>query len=152
MVLKSVRLRWAGAGLLVAVLASGARAQGALGAAYDAGFSLPSGNIACEIGPLVGQPTALRCDVLSPSFKAPRINDCPLAWGDSLGLDTYGNQAYFICHGDTVIDTLHPLPTLAYGQRWERGGLRCQSSRAGVRCTNENGHGFELARARYKLF
>ena len=58
--------------------------------------------------------------------------------------------AGFVCHGDTVIDPQRPV--LGYGLLWQRAGLTCRSSTAGVRCINIDGHGFELARGRYKVF
>ena len=129
--------------LLASTLAVAPLATDAL--ASDAGFSLPSGRLGCEL-----QDTSVRCDVRGATFKAlPRPASCPLVWGDALGVKATG-RAFFVCHGDTVLGAARPV--LAYGARWRRGGFTCLSSPAGVRCTNGAGHGFELARSRYRLF
>ncbi|WP_161882355.1 DUF6636 domain-containing protein [Deinococcus alpinitundrae] len=135
--------------LLLVVLGLGCATASAQSTSLDDGFSLPSKRLQCQFAP-DGPAFTLRCDVLEPAFKAPRQPaDCTLAWGDSLGLDDNG-KPYFTCHGDTVVDLARPV--LAYGQVWRRGGINCVSSTAGVRCSNRDGHGFELARARYRLF
>ena len=36
---------------------------------------------------------------------------------------------------------------LQYGERWDIGGILCVSSRKGLECRNESGHGFFLSRA-----
>ena len=136
-------------GLLLAVLGLGCGTASAQSTSLDDGFSLPSKRLQCQFAP-DGPAFTLRCDVLEPAFKAPpQPADCPLAWGDSLGLDDNGTP-YFTCHGDTVVDPARPV--LAYGQSWRRGGINCLSSPAGLRCVNRDGHGFELARARYRFF
>ncbi|WP_407569140.1 DUF6636 domain-containing protein [Deinococcus altitudinis] len=113
------------------------------------GFQLPSGRLACQYDDASGPPT-LRCDVLEPTFKkAPRPTECPLEWGDALGLGAAG-KPFLVCHGDTVLDP--STPVLRYGPSWRKGKFTCRASTAGVRCSNAAGHGFELARARYRLF
>ncbi|ULH15170.1 hypothetical protein MF271_14600 [Deinococcus sp. KNUC1210] len=139
--------------LLMALFGTGALAQSAT-SSFNAGFSLPSGRIQCGLfspdpGSAAGQ-AALRCDVLEPTFRRPaRPADCPLDYGDSFSLGAEG-RATFTCHGDTIIDPARPV--LAYGQLWQRAGLTCRSSAAGVRCLNIDGHGFELSRARSRVF
>ncbi|WP_425146210.1 DUF6636 domain-containing protein [Deinococcus sp.] len=150
--------RWWGAGLFGIVMSvSGAQAapsQDTQAHAYDEGFSLPSGRLQCAFsldGELQGRP-AVRCEVLNASYKAPpRPTDCPLAWGDALEVESSG-KAQFLCHGDTVMNPPGQRAILAYGQTWKRSGITCSSSTAGVRCLNADGHGFELARARYRTF
>jgi hypothetical protein len=44
------------------------------------------------------------------------------------------------------------LPPLAYGQTWERGGIRCTSEPNGVTCINPQGHGLELSRGAQRVF
>ena len=129
--------------LVLLGLAAPASAQGTV-----TGFQLPSGRLACQYDDGSGPP-ALRCDVLGATFKVPRPSGCTLDWGDSLGLAAAG-KPYFVCHGDTVLDP--SAPVLPYGSSWRKGGFLCRSSTAGVRCTNAAGHGFELARASYRLF
>ncbi|TSA80820.1 hypothetical protein FNU79_15920 [Deinococcus detaillensis] len=136
-------------GLLGVSVASGQDAS------FSDGFALPSGRIQCQFSD-EKTPPALSCEVQLAQFRPPtRPADCPLAWGDSLGLGVTG-KAYFVCHGDTVFDPLRPA--LAYGNTWRTPGLTpngriiCQSRPSGLRCTNADGHGFELARAYYRLF
>lgn len=118
---------------------------------FNQGFSLPSGRLQCQLD-ASGSAATVRCDVLQPTFTRPsRPADCPLEYGDSLYVGVSGNAA-FTCHGDTVVDPARPLPVLAYGQLWQRAGLTCRSSLAGVRCLNIDAHGFELARAKYRIF
>ncbi len=133
--------------LLLALTLGGALAQTA--DRYQDGFTLPSGRLQCQFSQDPSYGSEVRCDVLDPTFHAPAPPaDCPLAWGDSLYVAPTGRAA-FTCHGDTVMAV---RPVLDYGQTWRRAGITCASSRAGVRCTNTQGHGFTLARAHYDLF
>lgn len=129
--------------LLAAALASPAPA-------FDEGFSLPSGRLQCEYSADAAGGPELRCDVLNPTYRPPaRPADCPLVWGDAHAVASTG-RAGWVCHGDTVVTASRPV--LAYGRSWARGGITCTSSASGVRCLNTQGRGFELARARYRLF
>lgn len=120
--------------------------------AQSSSFMLPSGRLGCayaEADPAAGFRASIRCDVMEPTFKAPRLKDCEQDQGNSLALEERGT-AVWVCHGDTVLDPRNPV--LAYGRTWKRGGFTCTSSTAGVRCLNGAGHGFELARGKYRLF
>ena len=112
------------------------------------GFRMPSRNIACAVEPaLAGARAVLRCDVLSGLRPAPR-RACELDWtGLSLGLR---GRATPTCAGDTVND--RRMPILGYGRTWRRGGFTCTSRRTGVTCRNRAGHGFLLARERWRSF
>ena len=100
-------------------------------------FQLPSRNIGCAFAEDV-----LRCDILSGLVPEPG-EPCELDW---VGI-VFGEHhaAAPQCAGDTVYD--QEAPTLAYGQSWARGGLRCESRRTGLSCANEDGRSFTLARA-----
>ena len=112
------------------------------GAANAAGFRTPSKNIACQV--FSG---SLRCDILSGLRPEPR-RSCELDWtGLTLPAKGRGQAA---CAGDTVFDPRAPI--LRYRQTWRRGPFVCVSRRAGFRCTNRAGHGFFLARERWRLF
>ena len=52
--------------------------------------------------------------------------------------------------GDPITD--EQVFTLQYGQVFSRGGLTCQSTKKGLSCTNESGHGFFLSKARQSIF
>lgn len=126
--------RWAAALALVPVLASA-----------QEGFQLPSGNIHCAL-----QEGALRCDVLDFTYaRPPRPPGCGLDWGGAVELGGKGAAA-LLCHGDTVADQRHPV--LGYGRAWQGPGMACTAAQTGLRCTNGDGRGFEMSRARLRLF
>jgi hypothetical protein len=105
-------------------------------------FQLPSRNIGCFF-----IAKALRCDILSGLVPEP-TGECELDWG-GLVLERSG-PAEPSCAGDTAYDTAAPV--LAYGQTWSRGRITCESRRSGLRCANQDGRGFKLARAGWSAF
>jgi hypothetical protein len=96
------------------------------------GFQSPSKNIACQYFDYDKQ-KILRCDLAAMETKPRRPTDCELDYG-----------------GDTVMDK--SLPTLAYGEVWQRGGFTCKSEQTGVTCFNADRRGFSLARAKQEMF
>ena len=110
-------------------------------------FHLPSGNIACGMGP----DDYARCEVRNATFSPPpKPADCQLDWGSAVGVEGSAEGA-FICHGDTVQNP--DAPVLGYGESSVVGPIRCDSSAAGVKCENtETGHGFTLAKKKYQTF
>lgn len=127
-------IRWAAALALVPVLASAQEA-----------FQLPSGNIHCAL-----YEGTLRCDVLEFTYPRPaRPPGCEEGWGSAITLGGKG-PARVICHGDTVADPGNPV--LGYGNAWQGPGMACTAARTGLRCTNGDGRGFEMSRARLRLF
>jgi hypothetical protein len=108
------------------------------------GFRTPSKNIACGY---LTAPAFLRCDVLS-GLKPRPARRCELDW-TGISMAPTG-RATPTCAGDTVYQ--RGAPILAYGRTWRRGGFTCVSRRTGLRCTNRSGHGFVLARDRWRLF
>jgi hypothetical protein len=76
------------------------------------------------------------------------MTDCELDW-TGLYVERIG-AAGRECAGDTVLS--NTAPTLAYGRTWQRSGIECLSHETGLRCVNQKGHGFTLARASYKIF
>jgi hypothetical protein len=134
--------------LLVAVAATAAGAQAAPQPSARVQFRMPSGNIACA-GSVAAKPqqSFLRCDILSGLRPQPR-RACQLDW-TGFELRSTGT-ARPVCAGDTVFD--RRAPVLRYGTTWKRGGLVCRSRRSGLRCSNRDGRGFVLARARSFAF
>ena len=59
-------------------------------------------------------------------------------------------KAKVVCAGDTALDP--GAKVLKYGWYWQRNGLRCESRRSGLTCTNAKGHGWFLSRARSYRF
>lgn len=109
-------------------------------------FVSPSGNIGCIV-----YEGYLRCDIAEREWSPPpRPADCPsfTGYGQGIGMDAHG-PATFVCAGDT---TLNNGPALGYGQTHSGDGFVCTSAPAGLRCTNADGHGFQLARQAYDLF
>jgi hypothetical protein len=134
--------------MLVAGVVLAAGAHAASQPSVFVKFRMPSGNIGCtgSIGG-AGTPSYLRCDILSGLRPEPR-RPCRLDWtGFSIGKT---GAARAVCAGDTSYDTKARI--LRYGAIWKQGGLVCRSRRSGLRCTNRDGRGFVLARARSFAF
>jgi hypothetical protein len=112
------------------------------------GFQSPSKNIACQYFDYDKQ-KILRCDLAAMETKPRRPTDCELDYGGAFEISAKGPAAR-ICHGDTVMDK--SLPTLAYGEVWQRGGFTCKSEQTGVTCFNADRRGFSLARAKQEMF
>jgi hypothetical protein len=123
---------------------AGARAEGSL-----VGFRLPSKKIGCMYSHFAGESAALRCDVADVADAPKRPASCKLDYGSAFGLGVSG-RARRLCVGDTVLDP--KAKVLAYGRTRTLGPFTCVSRSGGLRCTTRAGHGFELSRARQKLF
>jgi uncharacterized protein DUF6636 len=112
-------------------------------------FRTPSRNIACGYfaRSSFNKRAYLRCDVLS-GLKRPPRRSCPGDWvGASM---TAAGRAGAVCAGDTVYDNRAPI--LRYGRTWRLGGFICVSRTTGLTCRNRTGHGFLLARERWRVF
>jgi len=105
-------------------------------------FQMPSKNIGCGVDSGV-----LRCDILSGLQPEPS-KACELDW-TGIVLEADG-AAQPECAGDTIYEGSAPI--LAYGERWARDGISCESRKAGLRCANGSGHGFSLARSAWEVF
>ncbi len=135
------------AALLAAALPSPAVAQGA-----PIGFRSPSNNIHCQFwSGDTDAHLALRCDLVQTTNRPPpRPRDCELEWGQAFEIVGDASRGTRLCYGDTVRDDR--LPVLSYGRTWQRRGLTCISEQTGVTCVNAKGHGFEISRARQRVF
>jgi len=130
---------------LVALAATGFTATPAGAAPALEFFRTPSGRIGCLFAE-----RALRCDVLGATNRPPpRPKTCRLDWGHAFELRARG-RARLVCHGDTVVNP--SARVLAYGRIWRRGGIACTSRRTGLTCSNRQGHGWVLSRARQRRF
>lgn len=129
--------------LSAAILAAPARADDYFG------FQSPTGNIHCAIYSWAGGAEA-RCDLreLTRSYTR-RPAGCDLDWGNAFAVAASG-PGVLACVGDTVRDPRNPV--LPYGEAVSLGGISCVSAQNGMTCTNRQGHGFSVARARQKLF
>lgn len=130
-----------------AVLTGAILAQPALAQDYLA-FRSPSNNIACAIW--TGEFAGVRCDIFSmtPTYRK-RPADCDLEWGSSFAVDAQG-RGYLACVGDSVQDP--GAFTLDYGRSVSLGAFTCTSEKTGMTCTNGQGHGFSVAKAKQKVF
>jgi hypothetical protein len=117
-------------------------------------FRTPGGNVWCAYddgarGPVTG-PATLRCDVrggIKP--LPPRPRSCSFDWGVGMRMEARG-RAKILCASDTVNQP--GARVLQYGWTFRRGGFTCVSRRVGLRCTNRDGHGFQLSRTRSTRF
>ncbi|MGH3723752.1 MAG: DUF6636 domain-containing protein [Mycobacterium sp.] len=115
-------------------------------------FQVPSGNIACYLGPGAegGTDGAVGCEIGDHTYvSSPRPQTCHLAWGDRFYL-AQGNPVTVSCHGDTL--RTGDLPTLDYGETAFSGAIRCGIEETGVTCTdNSTGHFFRVSRDLYQV-
>lgn len=114
-------------------------------------FQSPSRNIHCMIFQGDGDWQGVRCDVLEMtgvSYPVPPA-DCDLDWGHGFEVGRTGPGAP-VCAGDTVASPDGPV--LGYGQTVSGGGVTCISEQTGMTCTNRQGHGFTVAKARQRVF
>jgi hypothetical protein len=127
----------------LALAAAPARAQDYIS------FQSPTGNIHCAIY-LWDEGTTARCDLmqLTPSYTR-RPAGCEFDWGSSFAVDSRG-KGYLACVSDAVADRRNPV--LPYGQAASLGGISCVSAKTGMTCTNAEGHGFSVAKAKQRLY
>lgn len=113
------------------------------------GFQSPTGNIHCAMYTFDGTAEA-RCDLreYTPSYTR-RPAGCDLDWGMAFAVGASG-KGVLACVGDTVRDPGNPV--LPYGEAVSLGGISCVSAKTGMTCTNAEGHGFSVAKAKQKLF
>lgn len=132
----------------VAIFAAFALASPAFADDYI-GFQSPTGNIHCAMYIFDGSAEA-RCDLreYTPSYTR-RPAGCDLDWGMAFAVGATG-KGVLACVGDTVQDRGNPV--LPYGEAVSLGGISCVSAKTGMTCTNAEGHGFSVAKARQKLY
>jgi len=113
------------------------------------GFQSPTGNIHCAMYIFDGTAEA-RCDLREyvPTYTRPPAG-CDLDWGMAFAVGAAG-KGVLACVGDTVQDPGNAV--LPYGEAVSLGGISCVSAKTGMTCTNPDGHGFSVAKARQKLF
>lgn len=111
-------------------------------------FRSPTGNIACMVA--TGEFAGARCDLLelTKTFRKPPA-DCELEWGSSFSVDAQG-KGYVGCVGDAVVSP--DAFTLDYGKSITLGAFTCTSETTGMTCTNGQGHGFSVAKAKQRVF
>ncbi|MDO6585349.1 hypothetical protein Q4543_07450 [Salipiger sp. 1_MG-2023] len=115
-------------------------------------FSTPSGNIHCSVG-IEANVSDIFCTIYERTPTLPRPGNCRSA----------GHTVSMLNRGPVTLECDQPgksyarpsdpgSQVLQYGQRWDIGGILCSSSRQGLECRNDSGHGFFLSRARQSVF
>lgn len=111
-------------------------------------FQSPSGNIHCMIGDWEGGYARCDIDEYTPSFPH-RPDWCEQDYGFGFDVGPL-DPGMVVCAGDTVKEP--SAFVLEYGQSITMGRVTCTSARTGMTCTNPEGHGFTVARARQQVF
>jgi hypothetical protein len=116
-------------------------------------FRAPSGNILCAsyLDPETNK-AKVRCDMINGANGEPLLPmpaDCDAGWGNMFIVNESG-KAGLECAGDLAANPTAPV--LDYGLQMERYGIICSSEKSGMTCTNKDGHGFFLSRAKQRLF
>ncbi|WP_217359381.1 DUF6636 domain-containing protein [Ruegeria arenilitoris] len=113
-------------------------------------FETPSENIQCSVGQELNG-SDIYCTIIerrgTPAM--PRPADCQSDWGHD----------FFILNTGPVQMMCQPLnrnrdgfSRAEYGATGEFGGFTCHSSKKGLECRNQDGHGFFLSRAVQRVF
>ena len=135
------------AGICAAALCAGLLGALMLAPAASAAkyFHSPSGNIGCGVSK-----QGARCDIREKNWSPPpRPRSCNLDWGYGLTLGKRGKGRFF-CGSDSLLGV---GTRLGYGKSVRRGRFKCKSREDGMKCFNvRNGHGFFIARERYRRF
>ena len=112
-------------------------------------FQSPTGNIHCSLYEWDGR-TTVRCDLrdYTPNYTK-RPPGCEYDWGMSFAVEARG-KGYLACVSDSMVDPQNPV--LPYGEAVSMGGISCASAKTGMTCTNAEGHGFSVAKAKQRLY
>lgn len=121
----------------------------------QATFDSPSGNIICY----PTETTAVTCIIFENDWSESQQGGLAFEDEEECGLDltpvfelpVQGPPNIFMsCHGDAFWPTENRF-VLPYGYSLHGPGFRCASEKAGMNCRNRQGHGFAIARARYRI-
>jgi hypothetical protein len=108
-------------------------------------WQLPSGNIACKVGPSSGAGYAI-CDVVDHTFSP----SCPPGSGARVAMQQGQPPTFVGCRSDTYATGQHV--GMMYGFSWRSGAITCDSETSGVTCTDASTHHFfHLAREDYQI-
>jgi len=120
-------------------------------------FKTPSRNIVCGYSIDQHGHASMECGVKSGLKPPPRRIHC--AAGDPndkrVGLTDAGRARPVLCAGDPgpLLPQIEAKAiVLRYGRKVTFGGITCSSATAGLTCRNRAGHGFFLARERWRTF
>lgn len=113
-------------------------------------FETPSGNIDCSVG--LGQASSdIYCTIHERSGPpaAPRPSGCNSDWGHNFFMLNRG-AVQIMC--EPKGPNHEAFERAEYGVTGRFGGFACTSSKKGLECRNEDGHGFFLSRASQRVF
>jgi len=114
---------------------------GSAGAQAQA-FQTPSGNIRCAMST-----DGVTCTIRSIAYDPPAVAGCDGKTGHVLALNDEGFS--FVCvEGSTP--AVPDGDVLEYGSQASVGDYVCRSASDGVTCTDADGKGFKLARAKWQ--
>lgn len=113
-------------------------------------FETPTGNIDCSVG-VERDFTEIYCTIheRSGSPAAPRPAGCDSDWGHNFFMRNRG-PVQIVC--EPKGPNYEAMERAEYGVTGRMDGIDCTSSRQGLECRNEDGHGFFLSRAVQRLF
>lgn len=112
-------------------------------------FNTPSGNIECWVGADIGG-SDITCTIYQRTALMAQFPACPLHRGISALMGNRGGvQVTCIPAGERPSGGHY---VVGYGQTDSAVGITCHSSRQGLDCRNEDGHGFFLSRATQTAF
>jgi hypothetical protein len=113
-------------------------------------FETPTTNIKCMA--YGGDSGGMDCDIASGVHPKPVRRQCEFGDLAGLGVPSTG-LAGLECRTDVSQAVLDKrIPVLSYGESWHGFGMTCLSQTAGLTCVNVDGHGFFLARERWRIF
>jgi hypothetical protein len=122
----------------------------------EAGFTSPSGHIACMF--LGSDGGSLTCEINQKSWSPPpKPAKCKFDWAYGIRLDAGArSRPGFYCGSDTIRGDPRAgtdgSVVLGYGSAMRFGPFTCTSQRSGVDCVNTTSKaGFLLSRERYQL-
>lgn len=112
-------------------------------------FQSPTGNIVCLLD--YADEGYVRCDILQLNRSFTQTpDDCTEDWGDSFTVTETSRRGEVLCHGDTV--AMPDAQVLEYGQTLTDYGIACTSSKSGMSCETDSGHGFAIARKQQQVY
>ena len=113
-------------------------------------FETPSQNIQCSVGE--GAATSdIICTIIERSGPpaATRPFGCQFDWGHTFSMNNRGPAQIECVRTNKSRDG---FDRAEYGVTGEFGGFTCHSAQTGLRCQNEDGHGFFLSRRKQSIF
>jgi hypothetical protein len=115
-------------------------------------FKMPSNNVVCSVGQEADS-ADITCTIHERSGPLPRPApaDCMSTWGHVFTLRDTGPVTMECTDFDRGLAAA-VTDVAPYGVTGTFGGISCLSQETGLRCTNRDGHGFQLARRTQSVF